>query len=368
MLVTRQQVINVESKLDELEFIESQITKTVGEIPDFRTDMQDVPTYTIEVNDNKYSLTEQSLNQWLGIGGFAIRSFKDASRVIIKEVTPQEKLTAGIFMLNHIEKYADKDRYKMQFYDNKNISVNNPNHPNLDGVRLFRELFNQFSMIGLTPMVYDLSFDPITGRQSLEVLFEENVQKANIRKNDSMATGIKITNSITGHAHFMVQLFAMQLVCTNGMIAPVRIDGLKVLHRSKWDMLGKISKWVSKITGRYTSYIDFNDEFYSSLVNGIVALAQKNSRVIRTALEHSMTVPLKDTPRKELEALGKKHALITKSDVDHMVNIYYSDSTIDRDNPSLLNIVQTVTRHANSIESPVKREELQELAYVIATN
>ncbi len=365
MYITRKTLKDVQSRLDELEFMESKIENTVCAIPHFKTNLND--KYTVDIDGREFELTEDARNQALGIGKFAIRSFKDAQRVNIPVEASSVKLNAGIYMLNSVGDYADKQTYKHQFYDDKCTSITNPNHPNLEGITLFRELFDQISITGLTPIVYDLSFDPISGRQSTEIVFEENVSRANIRLNDSMATGIKITNNINGHGHFRVQLYSVQLVCTNGMIAPVRLDGFQGIHRSKWDLLSKIRNWLYKVTGEYQNFRDFDQSFYKQLASGIIALAKKNSNVIKSALERSMTIPLTDTPLKVFEKLAKKEALITKKDVDKLVSIYHSDPTIDRSNPSMLNVVQSITRHANSIENPSKREDLQELAYIIAT-
>jgi hypothetical protein len=185
--------------------------------------------------------------------------------------------------------------------------------------------------------------------------------------NDSMATGVKITNNMNGHGYFTVQIYAVQLVCTNGMIAPVRIDGFNGLHRSKWDLLSKIARWLHSVTGQYYNFREFNDQLYNDLAFGIIELAKKTSSVIKSALERAMTIPLVETPLKTFEKLAKKEAIITKKDVDKLVSIYYSDPTIDRSNPSMLNVVQSISRHANSIENPAKREDLQELAYIVAT-
>ncbi len=365
MYVTRTTLKDVQSKLDELEFIESKIMNTVCPIASFKTNLSN--NYTIEVNGVEYELTEDARNQALGIGKFGVKSFKDAERVNIPVKDMTEKLNAGIFMLNSVKEYADKPNYKHQFYENKNVSITNPSHPNLEGVRLFKEIFDQISLVGLTPRVYNLDYDPISGRQSCEFVFDENVSRANLRMNDSIATGIKITNNTNGHGYFKVQIYAVQLVCTNGIIAPVAIEGFAGIHRSKWDLLSKIARWLNKITGQYYTFRDFNDQLYTDLAFGIIELAKKTSSTIKHALERSMTLPLLETPQKTFEKLAKKESAITKKDVDHLVSIYYSDPTIDRENPSMLNIVQSISRHANSIDSPSKREELQELSYIIAT-
>lgn len=365
MYVTRSTLKDIQSKLDELEFIESKVVSTICPIDKFKTNLNN--KYTVEINDKEFELTEDARNQVLGIGKFGVKSFKDAERVKIPVQDMDAELNAGIFMLNSIKDYADKTKYKHQFYDNKNVSVTNPDHPNLEGIRLFKEIFDQISMLGLTPRVYDLNYDPISGRQSVEFVFDENVSRANLRINDSIATGVKISNNMNGHGYFTVQIYAVQLVCTNGMIAPVTIDGFNGLHRSKWDLLSKIARWLNQITGEYYNFRDFNDQLYHDLAFGIIELAKKTSSVIKSALERAMETPLDDTPQKTFELLAKKEAIITKKDVDKLISIYYSDPTIDRENPSMLNIVQSISRHANSIENPAKREDLQELAYIIAT-
>ena len=366
MYVTRTTLKDIQSKLDELEFIESKVVNTVCPIANFKTNLNN--KYTTEINGVDYELTEDARNQALGIGKFGVKSFKDAERVSIPVQDMTTKLNAGIFMLNSVKDFADKPKYKHQFYENKNVSITNPSHPNLEGVRLFKEVFDQIGQLGLTPRVYNLDYDPISGRQSCEFVFDENVSRANIRINDTMATGIKITNNTNGHGYFKVQIYAVQLVCTNGMIAPVTVEGFAGIHRSKWDLLSKIAIWLNSITGQYYNFREFNDQLYSDLAYGIIELAKKTSSTIKTALERAMTVSLGgETPLKIFEKLAKKESAITKKDVDHLVSIYYSDPTIDRENPSMLNIVQSISRHANSIDSPSKREELQELSYIIAT-
>ena len=366
-LTTRKPITDVQDKLDAFEYINNQIHDTIQPIGHVTTDPK-TKTYHTSVNGEVMELTEGARNQLLGIGNFGIRSFKDAERVTIKG-----DINAGVYMLDAVQKYADKDRYKFRDYKGeKVISTVNPKYPSIDGIALFKEVFEQLGRLGLTPKVYNMEFDPISGRQSMELVIEQWDKDTKKELGQSMGVGFKITNNINGHGHFMIQIYAVQLVCTNGMIAPVSVGGLKILHRTEGDMLKKFRSWISDKLNRYVRLYNFGRQFYSMLAEAVIITAEAHSDLISSALKRARDFELSVTPEKYFEAIAKKESIITQADIERMITIRMTDSTmtLDKDNQrenNLLNVVQAITRYSNEVVSSEKRDNLQEYAYTLAT-
>jgi hypothetical protein len=359
-LITRPLINDVEQRLDAFEYIQTQIKESIIPMPFFKTDTKG--KFFTDIEGKETELLESAINQILGIGGFAIRSFKDAQKVAIKDT-----VNSDIFMLNSVTKYADKPVYKYGVYDNKLTHVVNPKHPQIDGIRVFKSVFDQLGKLGLTPNVYNMEFDPISGRQNLELVVNDWNQDTSIELNKALGVGFKISNSTTGHGYFTFQLYAVQLVCTNGMIGTVNKGGLELLHRTTSDLLKKARQFIGKALNRsYVSLYSLNDDFYNLLAKSMIKTAEVHSSVISAALERAKAFKLEVHPKAYLEALGKKQTIITQKDVERMIVIHSMDNTIDRADNNLLNIVQSMTRLANEIENPVKREKIQELAYELS--
>lgn len=359
-LTTRPIITDVQERLDAFEYISSQVKETIIPIPDFTTNLKD--SYYTTIDGQEVLLLDSAINQLLGIGKFGIKSFKDAQRVNIKE-----KVNADIFMLNSVSKYADKPTYKFGVYDKQLTHTVNSKHPQLDGLAVFKAIFHQLGKLGLTPKVYDITYDPISGRQSLELVVSEWDKTTSIELNKTLAVGFKVVNSTTGHGHFRLQIYAVQLVCSNGMIAPVKVGGLELLHRTLYDLMKKARNFIIQALGSEDTYnlslYSLNEEFYQLFAKAIIMRAKEYSSTIANALERAKSIKLDISPLKQFERIGKANTLITKDDVDKLIRIHNSDQTIDRTENTLLNIVQSMTRLANEIENPVKREKVQELAY-----
>lgn len=365
-LTTRKPILDVQEQLDAFEYINNQIHDTVQPI-DHVTINPTNNTYNTSVGGVVMELTEGAINQLLGIGGFAIRSFTDAERVTIKG-----KVSAGVYMLDAVRKYADKPTYKFKDYKGEQvISTVNPKYPSIDGVALFKEIFEQLGKLGLTPKVYNMEFDPITGRQSIELVIEEWDKNTKRELGQSMGVGFKIGNNINGRGHFMIQIYAVQLVCSNGMIAPVGVGGLRVLHRTEGDMLKKFRAWISEKLNRYVRLYRFNADFYRMLAEAVIITAEAHSDLISSALKRAKDFKLSVTPEKYFEAIAKKESLITQADIERMITIRNTDPTMsykdDKRENNLLNVVQAITRYSNEVVSSEKRENLQEYAYNLAT-
>jgi len=358
-LQTRKPIDDIQERLDALEYVNDQVTEKVTEIPFFKTDTKG--KYFVEVNGTEFEVTEKAINQYLGIGKFSVKSFKDARRVNIKG-----PMNAETFMLNSVKKYADKQSYKLGFYKGHNTHIVNPEHPHIDGIAMFKAIFDKLGELALTPKVYEMDYDPITGRQSLELVVEEWNKETTIELNKTLGVGFKITNSTTGHGYFSVQIFGVQLICTNGMTANVHKAGFKLLHRTYNDLLRKARQFIYRATGDYANIYSIDDEFYKQLAESTVLMAKRHSHLIADALERAQAIKLNVPPIKYFKALQKKNAFITKKDMDRMIFIRESDPTIDSSDNSLLNIIQSMTRYANEVVSPTKREELQEYAYQLA--
>ena len=368
----RKNIENPRMILEKYADIEANIFDITAEFPNFTTNL-DNKFFAEQLAENqKYELIRGSIRQLLSIGSMSIKTFDDNKKTIVRDIPPKV-LDARIYMLNSVKYYADKEQYKYRTHEDKVIGVVNPKYPSFNANTLVLKLYDYLQDLDLNPKLVTAHYEVEEGYSRYEIYLDSETFAHNVEEvplNANLQMGFRISNSNTGNGHFKLSLSSYQKVCSNGLIAPVKLAGLELLHRTEYDMVSKIKAFIRKHKGGYAYYGGFNeidqDSLMTDFVEAIVSMAKNYSNVIAEAYKEAHTKLLTTTANKHIEAIGRTHKM-TKTEMSEIQRIYRLDETIDRVNPSMGGIVNAISRYANHVKKAERQEQLQEIAYLVAT-
>lgn len=117
------------------------------------------------------------------------------------------------------------------------------------------------------------------GRVMMIELVEKSPVKVELFPGDYMEKRVRVFNSYDCSRALSVQSYAMRLVCSNGMIAPVTIDEYRKVHAYSSIAVGEISKHIELAMEAWQ---------FSS---GLIASAAKLTVKVEDALQHVNKLP-----------------------------------------------------------------------------
>lgn len=186
--------------------------------------------------------------------------------------------------------------------------------------------------LGLTPyepphLKYKKTLDRY--RLRMDLLTE---RKEAIRKGDVVQLGISVRNSIDGTMSFGIDLFALRLVCLNGLIAPSTLFSYTVRHVGEAQMiLSEFQREVSEVLQKADALIRIYREMASTPLDETLA-----RRLLSLNLPHMYYAPLPFAFNDKGEFVGLTETIDVWEAFNRMTQVITHESRAHPLNRSLL--------------------------------